>query len=1207
MARLHEPAAGSAGRGAAARRGPLSREAALEVLGFWAETELFAPADYRPSNSEFVAHHRWTAGRKTPSEAKAIESWRAALWQGPRRFAAEELRAAPGEDLPHVLPFFTVYVGILPKARLFAAALQALDAAGGIHDIQESPLSRERIFSPDFMPQSGSSGLRGDCCLAVFELTPWGTLVDGSFSAAPMTGALHAMAVAERQLEKLVRDGADFEAVKPLLNGRSFTAAQALGLTQKLEASFWQHAAQALRWEPADDPKHRLMMRERIGTELVLSDSHGGSLPVDAAFIEHITARVARYADIPGELASAVRVSLHRPDYEPRTEDIPGLGSFYLEELLAVQASLQQAGAASCAAPAAEALLGVGDGASDAEAARPGDGWAAPAEPSADAAAGASGPTPPLAKPIGAPLAQLLRHGLDETLPRVDLLRQPAALAKLLDPAKLPSGRWPSSASHHLYAAQQAAVAAILQAGAGGFGPLISVNGPPGTGKSWLLRDVVAEIVVRRAAKIAAKPASAAVWEPDAKTAFDVGTNQSFEFVPIAADIAAEGFIVVASNNNAAIENITDELPRSFSLELDPGESRFSYWRESALELARRQRRRRGASRAEDERDAVARRDLSDVWGLVSATFGRLSNRVRFADAVLTPAKRGEDRSILRQIDDAVSAAKKKGELPEERWLRARERFLALSREVEARRERMSALLAQSAFAPSLFSTPLAQAPGQHKTSLWVDEAFERLRSKLFLSALELHAATVAAQADFFKKGLRAAGAFLRRSAPRFRSGRAVQVYELLSFIVPVCSTTLASAPRMFAQTASGEIPWLFIDEASQATPMSAAGLLSRAKRAIVLGDPRQLMPVVTLPQRLCEYLRRRWPLVDEGWSPHASSLQTLADGAMTAGAAIRDAVTGRDVWTGLPLRTHRRCGSPMFEIANAVSYAGQMVQMTPRRDDGRPALSAWKDIAGHSWHPIDSQGRHHAADPKIVWEEMAYLRHAIEALQRSRACWGASVFVVSPFRSVANLAARIIREVKPVRLSIRADTVHAFQGQEADIVLLVLGSAPGKAGRLQRRWAADPANLVNVAVTRARRDLIVIGNRSEWTAEASFRIMAEHLPAERVEVPQSWPVLRGWTQAEPPAGSSTSASEPADAEQDAPIFGEARPPLPEARLASGDFDTAALESLFPLGGAAADAPEEAAEEGGADEADGGPGDAAGGSDPAWPWPVGSA
>lgn len=1170
-----------------ARRCPLSREAALEVLGFWAELEIFAPSDYRPVNSEFVHHHRWTVGRKTPSEAKAIEAWRTALWTEPRRFGAQDLRAAPGEDLPHVLPFFTVYAGILPKARLYGAALRALDSAGAVHNARENPLSRERFFSPDFAPQTGGAGLRGDCCLAVFQLTPWGKLVDGSFSAAPVVGALHAMIAAERRIEKLAREGAGFDDIKPLLQARTFTAADAVSLTEKLETAFWSHAVDALGWEGADDPRQRFMIRERTGAELVLSDPHPQASPVDAAFIEHITESVARYAGIPGELASAVRVSLHRPDYEPRTEDVPGLGSFYLGDLMAVSESLSLAGASPCGAPAIDAFLkkslesvGRSEAAQAAERAPeaapesslPAVSEALPAAAQAQKADAAeeSGDWAKgiLAAPIGAPLARLLFHGLDETLPRIDLLRRPDAIAMLLDPAKLPSGRWPSDPSHHLYAAQQAAVSAILQAGPEGFGSLISVNGPPGTGKSWLLRDVVAEIVVRRAAKIAAKPCSSAVLDPEKKVAFDASSNKTLEIIPIAEDVAADGLIVVASNNNAAIENITDELPRSFSLPRPDAAEPFSYWRTSALELARRLRRRRGPSRSDDPDagDARSRQGLDAVWGLVSATFGRLSNRVRFSDAVLSPAKRGEDRSIMRQIDDAVRAAKAEGELPEARWQRARDHFLELMGEVDARRRRMSALLKESGFVPALFTTSLAEAPGQHKTSLWVDEGFERLRSELFLAALDLHAATMTAQADWFKKSLRAAGQFLRLSQPRFRSGRAIQVYELIGFLVPVISTTLASAPRMFAQVRAEEIPWLLLDEASQATPMSAVGLLSRAKRAVVLGDPRQLMPVVTLPPRLCEYLRRRWPLVNEAWSPHASSLQTLADGAMELGAAIRDVVTGHDVWTGLPLRTHRRCGSPMFEIANAVSYAGQMVQMTPRRDDVRPSLSSWKDISGHSWRPVDPKGRRVGADPKIVAEEMAYLRRAIEGLARSRAYSGATVFVVSPFRAVADLAARIIREVKPARLSIRADTVHAFQGQEADVVLLVLGSIPGPAGRAQRRWASDPANLVNVAVTRARRDLVVIGNRSEWTAEAAFRIVAEKLPAQRIEVPGDWPVLRGWTQAPEP-------ERPAPAESEEPIFGERRPALPEtAHLARGEFDSAALEALFPLAQEEADA-----------------------------------
>lgn len=288
----------------------------------------------------------------------------------------------------------------------------------------------------------------------------------------------------------------------------------------------------------------------------------------------------------------------------------------------------------------------------------------------------------------------------------------------------------------------------------------------------------------------------------------------------------------------------------------------------------------------------------------------------------------------------------------------------------------------------------------------------------------------------------------------------------------------------------------------------------------VVLGDPRQLMPVVTMPSALAEFLRRRHPLVDECWSPVASSLQTLVDNTMEVGAVIRDQVAKRDVWTGLPLRTHRRCGAPMFGIANALSYAGQMVQMTPRIDDGRKPASAWYDVMGESYAPPARRTRDgrpvaRRSDPKMIREEMAWLRELLIQLNADPANRGLRFFVLSPFRVVAEGARRILHELALRHVEARAGTVHAFQGQEADVVILVLGSAPGLKGRGQRRWAAMPANLLNVAVTRARRDLIVIGDWGEWTLEPAFEILADALPRRHVEVDRRAPVFTADRRAE--------------------------------------------------------------------------------------------
>jgi superfamily I DNA and/or RNA helicase len=69
---------------------------------------------------------------------------------------------------------------------------------------------------------------------------------------------------------------------------------------------------------------------------------------------------------------------------------------------------------------------------------------------------------------------------------------------------------------------------------------------------------------------------------------------------------------------------------------------------------------------------------------------------------------------------------------------------------------------------------------------------------------------------------------------------------------------------------------------------------------------------------------------------------------------------------------------------------------------------------------------------------------------------------------------------------------VHTMQGKEADVVILVIGGNPDRPGA--RTFATETPNLLNVAVTRAKRRLYVIGNRATWGSERYFDILAKHL-----------------------------------------------------------------------------------------------------------------
>ncbi|PJN02038.1 damage-inducible protein [Streptomyces sp. CB01201] len=813
---------------------------------------------------------------------------------------------------------------------------------------------------------------------------------------------------------------------------------------------------------------------------------------------------------------------------------------------------------------------------------------------------------------------------------RTDLRQHPQAALDQVAPENAPLGRWPANAKHPLALSQQFAVNTIWR-DLGGASGLFAVNGPPGTGKTTMLRDCFAAVIVERARRLAALRMPSQAFT-DGKPY----TWKSGDYTRTVTALRPEltGFeMVVASANNGAVENISTEIPARDAL----GE----HWREEA-----------------DYFSEQATRLLkgTPAWGAVAARLGNKKNRMEFVNrlwhgkykasdenAPPPPPGRRPPRRRDAWIDSDTGVSQLLREWARQPhtgvWRDAKERFHTALADVERLREERAASAAALAGLPAarahlreteqavahaeeqvrqaqrghpggeqalvraeadlaeaqrlheahaqrrpgfivslstlgragrdwhardqqlltdadaardtrnlartaLSTTQhlLAQAEHQRLTCAqaqtaagerlaalqdlvaaaesrweghvpkdtwlvddaqrelaapWGDEVIAHARSELFLAALALHEAFLRCTARTMYANLMGAMDAVTGNIPKTVPVKALQAaWQSLFLLVPVVSTTFASLDRVFGRLGQEALGWLFIDEAGQASAQQAVGGMWRLARTVVVGDPLQLEPVIVLPWTAQRALGAEFG-VDEQWAPSRTSTQQLADRTNRYGTLLPAELPdgSQEVWVGSPLRVHRRCDDPMFTVSNAIAYDHLMVYGTLGRDEYRyQPRSCWVNVVATE------------ADGHWIPEEGRALRRVLEKLRDEGGVdLTQDVYVISPFRNVVRGAEKACRGLLPDN---RVGTIHTTQGKEADVVILVLGSDPRRPGA--RTWAASRPNLLNVAVSRAKRRLFVIGNRDTWRDQRYFSTLAETLPAH------------DWT---PPSGPGSSVS----------------------------------------------------------------------------------
>ena len=261
-----------------------------------------------------------------------------------------------------------------------------------------------------------------------------------------------------------------------------------------------------------------------------------------------------------------------------------------------------------------------------------------------------------------------------------------------------------------------------------------------------------------------------------------------------------------------------------------------------------------------------------------------------------------------------------------------------------------------------------------------------------------------------------------------------------------------------------GVFDLVVIDEASQCDIASALPLLFRARRAVVIGDPMQLRHISAISPREDRSLMEQHRITSEPQLAYSvNSLFDLATGAAGAGGVIS-------------LREHHRSHGDIIQFSNEFFYENTLriaTRYTTLNDPfpEEPPLR-WRNVIGRTVRPEDGSAVNRDEAQAVVEEIQRILR-----VPR----WSGSLGVVTPFRAQANHIRELLAEhgVSAERLTdqeLVVDTVHRYQGDERDVMILSTVLSEGAVENTERFIERNP-NLLNVAITRARASLVVVGN----------------------------------------------------------------------------------------------------------------------------------
>ena len=281
--------------------------------------------------------------------------------------------------------------------------------------------------------------------------------------------------------------------------------------------------------------------------------------------------------------------------------------------------------------------------------------------------------------------------------------------------------------------------------------------------------------------------------------------------------------------------------------------------------------------------------------------------------------------------------------------------------------------------------------------------------------------------------------------------------YDVLAEYPVILSTTFSSRNSLNLNVV---YDYLIMDEASQVDIATGALALSCAKNVVIVGDTKQLPNVVTNDIKTQAKSIFDDFNVSEGYQYTNSFLQSILDVMPNVTQTL--------------LREHYRCHPKIINFCNQKFYHGELIIMTTDKGED-DVLSVVKTVVGNH---VRNHYRQRQID--VIKNEIIpkYVSNPEET------------GIIAPYK---NQVEALRKEIT----GIDAATVHKFQGKEKENI--IISTVDDEISDF-----ADDPYLINVAVSRAKKKLMLVVTGNEQTKERNITELIDYIQYNNFEVADS-------------------------------------------------------------------------------------------------------